>query len=348
VTGMERDVDLLLILGRLLLAGVFAAAGVAKLTDPAGLRRMLTRFPIPLTLARPLALAIPLSELAVAAALVSTRLAWWGAVVALGLLGLFVFAVGTLLARGETVDCECFGRLGSRVSGWSLLVRNEMLAAVAGFVVWNGWTSSGGDILGWLFGLDDRDRAVLLAGAIALGVVASTRRLRSRGWRPGSRAATTWLDRAIPPPAPSFPGFLPAGPPVGTAAPACELTDAVGARRSLAALLAAGRPVLVVFSHPTCAPCQALLAQIADWQQPLASRVTVGVVGARQAEAATAYSVPAIPAAVLVRVDGTVGSRLAVGGDSVRALLSVLAATWPHDPGAGHNGPRAGAGRRAL
>ena len=48
-----------LLIARLLLAGVFAMAGLAKLIDPAGTRRGLTGFGVPDRFAGSLALALP-------------------------------------------------------------------------------------------------------------------------------------------------------------------------------------------------------------------------------------------------------------------------------------------------
>jgi methylamine utilization protein MauE len=44
----------------------------------------------------------------------------------------------------------------------------------------------------------------------------------------------------------------------GAAAPTFSLTDAGGVRWTLQGMLAKGRPVLLVFSHPGCGACQAL------------------------------------------------------------------------------------------
>ena len=90
--------DAALLIARLLLAGVFALAGVAKLSDLAGSRKAIIDFGLPAVLASPLAPLLPLAELAVAAALIPASTAWWGA---LGLLLLFVVGISINLARGR-------------------------------------------------------------------------------------------------------------------------------------------------------------------------------------------------------------------------------------------------------
>lgn len=75
-----------LLVMKLLLTLVFAVAGVAKLVDSSGSRQTIIDFGLPASLANPLAMGLPLAELAVAAILLPTSTAWWGALGALALL----------------------------------------------------------------------------------------------------------------------------------------------------------------------------------------------------------------------------------------------------------------------
>src|SRR5215207_7503388 len=88
-----------LLITRLLLALVFATAGVAKLADRAGSRRAIIDFGVPAFLAAPLGIMLPLAELLVAAALLSPATTWWGALGALALLILFMAGISFNLAR---------------------------------------------------------------------------------------------------------------------------------------------------------------------------------------------------------------------------------------------------------
>jgi uncharacterized membrane protein YphA (DoxX/SURF4 family) len=74
------------LVARLLLAGVFAIAGLAKLADRSGSRQAVIDFGLPSSYAGPLSILLPLVELAVAAALIPTSTAVWGAIGALVLL----------------------------------------------------------------------------------------------------------------------------------------------------------------------------------------------------------------------------------------------------------------------
>src|SRR4051812_32471111 len=94
-----------LLITRLLLAGVFLVAGVAKLADRAGSRKAVIDFGVPTALTAPLAVLLPLAELGVAISLIPVATAWWAAMGALALLLLFVVAIGANLARGRRPDC---------------------------------------------------------------------------------------------------------------------------------------------------------------------------------------------------------------------------------------------------
>ncbi|HYU39681.1 MAG TPA: MauE/DoxX family redox-associated membrane protein [Acidimicrobiia bacterium] len=95
---------------RVVLAGVWAWAGVTKLSDPdAGVRAVRAYEILPEALVKPFAWGLPFVELVLAALLLvglATRPAAWASVVLLG-----VFMAGTVAAwsRGLQIDCGCFG-----------------------------------------------------------------------------------------------------------------------------------------------------------------------------------------------------------------------------------------------
>src|SRR5207302_8558999 len=157
--------DGFLLTARLLLAGVFALAGLAKLADRPGARTALREFGVPAALAAPLGWVLPLAELAVAAALVPVPTAWFGAVGALALLLLFVVAIGINLALGRTPSCHCFGQLASAPAGWGTLVRNAVLAGAAWLIVWQGPAHPGASAVSWV-GVLSVPQRLGIAGAI--------------------------------------------------------------------------------------------------------------------------------------------------------------------------------------
>ena len=165
--------DAALLIARLLLAAVFTLAGVAKLSDLKGSRKAIIEFGLPALLASPLGLLLPLAELAVGAALIPASSAWWGALGALALLLLFVVGISINLARGKKPDCHCFGQLHSAPAGWKTLARNGVLAAVAGFVLWEGYEGGAGpSAIAWLGALSAAQLLGLLGGVLVLALLA--------------------------------------------------------------------------------------------------------------------------------------------------------------------------------
>jgi uncharacterized membrane protein YphA (DoxX/SURF4 family) len=116
----------------LVLAGVFAWAGVAKLRRHAATRDSFRGLglPAPAVLSR----VVPLAELAVAAGLLlAPALAAW---VALALLLAFTIVIGRAIVRGSAVACACFGASSTgaddeRPVSVLELVRNAGLGALA-------------------------------------------------------------------------------------------------------------------------------------------------------------------------------------------------------------------------
>ncbi len=135
--------DEALLICRIVLAGVFAVAGLTKLADLSRTREGFADLGVPRAVVPAAVILVPLAELAVAVALVPAASAWWGALGALILLAAFSAVIGRVLARGEQADCNCFGSLQSSPVDSRLLVRNGGLAALAGFVLVGGWNGAG-------------------------------------------------------------------------------------------------------------------------------------------------------------------------------------------------------------
>jgi len=107
-----------LIVGRLLLAGVFTVSAGAKLADRRGSQTAVREFGVPRALVPAATVGLPLFELVVAGLLLPQTTARWGAIGGLGLLGAFSVAIGFALAKGRHPDCHCFGQLHSAPSRW--------------------------------------------------------------------------------------------------------------------------------------------------------------------------------------------------------------------------------------
>jgi peroxiredoxin/uncharacterized membrane protein YphA (DoxX/SURF4 family) len=342
--------DVALLLARLLLAIVFVVAGVAKLVDRAGSRQAVVDFGVPTPLAAPLGVLLPLAELAVAAALLPASTAWWGAVGALVLLFIFVTGIGANLARGRRPVCRCFGQLSSEPAGWNTLARNGVLAAVAGFIVWRGYGGAGPSALGWLASPSATIIAGVIFGLAMLGLIVAQwlvlwNLLGQNGrllMRVEALERQLRTDSSVTPPPDDVPSEPLPGLPVGQAAPDFELQGLRGEVVTLATLRAAEKPVMLLFTDPDCGPCTAMLPEIRRWQKEHDEELTISLVsrgtleenrakstehGLRGVllqddwEISEAYGVESTPSAVLVRPDGTIGSLVLEGADSISGYL---------------------------
>src|SRR5947209_4997139 len=155
-----------LLVSRLALAAVFAAAGTAKLADRDGAQKAALDFGAPRRLAAPLAVALPVAELGVAILLLLAGSARAAAVGAVALLVLFSAAIAVAVLRGRAPDCHCFGQLHSEPAGWKALARNALLAALAVFVVVAGRNDAGPGAVGWIGRLGGAELATLVLAVV--------------------------------------------------------------------------------------------------------------------------------------------------------------------------------------
>jgi hypothetical protein len=126
-----------LVVARVVLAGMFAIAAIAKLSDRDGIGRAVAGFGVASAVAAPVGWVIAPAELVTAGVLLLGPAAV-GGMAALVLLAGFSAVVGWNLARGRRPECHCFGRFSSGPLGWSTLARNGSFATVAAFVALDG------------------------------------------------------------------------------------------------------------------------------------------------------------------------------------------------------------------
>jgi thiol-disulfide isomerase/thioredoxin len=304
---------------------VFAAAALGKLTDHAGTRDALAGFGVPHVLVTPAAVALPVVEVAVAVLLLFGATRAVGAAGALGLLALFAVAIVANLLRGRTPECHCFGRLHSAPAGWSTVGRNAVLAAGATAVLAAGSTAAQPDAFSWVgtLGLAELLALAAVLGALALaaaGSVAFLSLMRSQGrllvevdtLRRSLAAAGIDVEPE--------PTLVELGRDPGTPAPDFVAETAPGERASLADLLEPGLPLLLTFTSPGCAPCEALRPVLSGWQREHAGTLSFATIGADSA-AYEDYQVTGTPSAVLISADSQIASYLAAGADAIEQLL---------------------------
>src|SRR4051794_19604972 len=257
--------DSFLLAAQLVLAAVFALAGVTKLLDLNGSRRALVEFGVPERAAPVAGLLLPLTELAIAVALVLHPTARWAGLAAFILLAAFIGGVANAMRRGRAPGCNCFGQVHSAPAGRSTLAPDGGLAPLAAIVAWQGPAPA---IDTWVA---DRTGAELLAIGLALVVLAAAA-WALRRWS-HKRARRRAIAAAV-----STPDSGPGGLPVGTPAPGFALPDIQGGTQTLESLRGLGRPVMIEFMDLSCAPCRELLPFVARWQTALAERVTIAIV----------------------------------------------------------------------
>src|SRR5215217_7533153 len=286
--------DAALLIARLVLAAVFIVAGLAKLSDLKGSRKAIADFGLPEVLASPLAVLLPLAELGVGAALIPASSAWWGALGALGLLLVFVVGISINLARGRKPECHCFGQLHSAPAGWKTLARNGVLAALAAFLVWQGWEGDvGPSAVARIGALSTAQLLGFLGAVLVLGLLAGQwwfllHLMRQNGRllvrlealeatlaEGGSVVATSQNGTPV---------HQAEGLPVGSEAPQFSLSGLYGETFTLDALRSSGKPLMLFFTDPGCGPCNALLPEVGRWQEEHANKLTLSLISRGEVE----------------------------------------------------------------
>ena len=258
-------------------------------------------------------------------------------------------------------------------------MRNLVLAAMAAFVIWRGYGGAGPSAVDWLAELSIFQVAGLIFGLAALGLIGAhwlfVLNLLDQNGRILMRLEALERGRETgPTPSPDEAPAQPAlGLPVGDVAPEFELRGLRGEVLMLAALRAAEKPIMLLFTDPDCAPCTAMLPEIRRWQKEYDEQLTIalvsrGTVEANRAkstehglrglllqddwEVSEAYEVESTPSAVLVLPDGTIGSPVLEGADSISALLEYAMRErdllLTHQSGRGDTLPHPAAGNGAA
>ena len=175
---------LFVFLAQLFLGAVFVVSAVPKIANPRLFIFNVENYKLlPGPLAKAYGWTLPYVELATGVALVlgvQTKLA---SPVALLMLGSFVIAMVTAIARKQHVECTCFGLLYREKVGWSTVLRDAVLAALA-VAVWllPPWSPVGEALTGEVSGTGVATLALsvaVIAGSAVLGY--KTRTVIRRG-----------------------------------------------------------------------------------------------------------------------------------------------------------------------
>jgi peroxiredoxin len=351
--------DALLLAARLILAAVFAVSGISKLFDLSGSQAAMRSFGVPERFTRAGGIALPIGELVIAVLLIPATTARWGALLALILLAVFIAGISYSLSRGRKFDCHCFGQLTTSEIGPPTLIRNAVLAVLAAVVVISGFANNdpGPGLTDVFRGLSAFEWVMLAIGVILLAALAGVSWLLVHLLGQNGRLLVR-LDR-IEAALEDADIEIPAadeddededeeeeGLAFGAPAPAFSLSGLYGETMTLDALRAAEKPVLLIFTDPSCGPCNAMMGDVGKWQRDLSEKLTIAVVTRgslednrdkakqhnlthvlmqRDNEVADAYQTYGTPTAVLVRPDGTIGSAAAGGAQQIRTLVKQAA-----------------------
>jgi len=273
----------------------------------------------------------------VAAALLPTATAPWGALGALALLLLFMVGIGFNLARGRRPDCHCFGQIHSAPVGWKTLARNGALAAVAGFLVWYGLGDDiGRSVVGWTATLSTIQLLGLVAVILVLGLLAGllVHRLRQTGYfAVGAASPRDNVSALYRNTCGGTQQDMPPAKNIGEPAPKIELRARSGEIIDLWSIQ--GGETLVAFYDPDCPFCQQMLPELKKWEENRpegAPELLVISTGAEWLDLEfpamfdsnqaifRGFGVSETPSAVLVDTEGKIASKAAIGAPAVLEL----------------------------
>lgn len=337
--------ELGLLILRLFLAAVFGLAGAAKLADLAGSRKAVAGFGVPASLAGFVGVALPLVEIAIAAALLFNSSSWLGAIGAASLLTLFVAGMIFQMANGNAPDCHCFGQIHSEPVGVSSLVRNLIFLVPAVVLILRGQADQGLTIVNI-----DRDSLQMILVVLAvflLGIAVDfLRRILTKQDEIVRRIDILevvakdggQVERETA-------GSPHDGLPIGAILPDFEIKNIEGTPRTTRSLATEGVPVLLFFVSPTCSPCKALVPKFQEWALELAGKVKVVLMSSGTAaeniekfgedmsralfigkdrDFADAVNAKWTPSALFADVNGKVASHIAAGDTEMVELVEKI------------------------
>lgn len=143
MTGPRNYGRWLLLAGRIALAGIFLAAGIAKLREPwLQFAVSLNTFKIlPDNMLEPVARTLPWCEVALGIAILSGIARRWFSLVGALVIALFLAVLTRSFALGLQVDCGCFG--SGEALGPMTLVRDSTMLILAAAVTWGEFRAGG-------------------------------------------------------------------------------------------------------------------------------------------------------------------------------------------------------------
>lgn len=331
-----------LLLLRLLFAGIFVLAGVAKFLDPEGSEKAFKEFGIPAPIAKPSSVLLSVAEVAIGLMFLSVDTAWYAAIAASALLLLFVGQMIYQMAKGNAPDCHCFGQLHSAPVGKVSLIRNVVFAAGSLFLFSRGAAGQGMsladprlDVMQLIFGV--------IFVALLVAVIFYLKKISGQQTEIMRRIELVELVARDGGAVERDTTHPHEGLPIGAVFPDFELRSLDGEPVRLADVRAAGLPTLFLFVSPTCNPCQGLVPEFDRWQDELAGKLDFVFVSNGTAEdnvekfgsekrillqvmreLAERVKAHWTPTAILVDRNGRIASHATAGDVAIRELVAKI------------------------
>ncbi|HEV8592102.1 MAG TPA: MauE/DoxX family redox-associated membrane protein [Pyrinomonadaceae bacterium] len=334
--------DIVLLILRIVLFGIFALAVLGKLLDLEGAEKAVKDFGIPEPLAKPVSWLLIATEGVIGLMFVFNSMSWYAAVSALALLTVFIVGMIVQIQKGKASECHCFGQIHSEPVSRKSLVRNMVFALMALVLSVQGRSSQGMNIVSTDSTAVQTVTLLFLAVA-AIAIVIYLKKIFTQQTQIMRRLEIIELisneDRSVER---ADAGDPHDGLPIGSPFPAFTLENAFGNVVTLNDLREKGKGVLFLFVSPTCEPCKALLPQIEAWRTELGDKLSLAFLSSGSAkdnlekfgdelggdiliqskrEIAEAVRAKWTPTALFVRADGTIGSHAFVGDQAIGELM---------------------------
>lgn len=334
--------EILFLIIRIFLFGIFALAGIGKILDREGSESSIESFGVPKSFVRPFANILPIAEIAIAFSLLFVQTSWHGAIAGALLLGVFIAGMLYQISQGKAPQCHCFGELSDSKVGISSLVRNIVFDAAAIYLIVSGQNFQGLPI--------GNDASGILQSTLLLSLVVGMIVLISLASRLQANQKillrNAELDLVIAGQTKQVERQSAGNPvdalPIGAPFPDYIIADATGKDLNSDSVLASKKFVLYLFFGTSCRACRAMVPDIAEFAKKHSDHLQVIIVSHGKGDDNTekfgeanaaaillqdsrelALSVNAkwTPTAIIVRPDGIIASQATVGDQAIRDLM---------------------------
>ncbi|MGI8668283.1 MAG: MauE/DoxX family redox-associated membrane protein [Aridibacter sp.] len=341
--------EILLLIIRLFLFGIFALAGIGKLLDLEGSEKAVKSFGVPENLAKSASILLPIAEIGIAILLLFTQTSWFGAIGGFLLLLVFIGGMFWQMKQGNAPDCHCFGQIHSEPVSVKSLLRNIAFAVLALFLVVSGKENQGLNITNSVGG--ETEIMQIIFGVVIVGflfgVLYYLKKITEQQTQILRRIEVIELlshdgGREVERDGVENPKV---GLPIGSPVPEFNLKDITEKQVALTSVFLNSKPTLLFFVSPDCGPCESLIPKVEEWQKELNNRVNFAFISSGTAkenlakfggdsfktillqedrEVADALEAKWTPTALLINAGGTIASKIAAGDTDIENIIEKI------------------------